>query len=169
MLDCGEFENNMPVTLRSHKQQRTNMTQNIMTAKANNYTRDRDLVIKTDTETEYESDNDEREEAFIKIEPEIVVQPLPAKAVIDEKCPTIMETRGNPRKRQLDTNMNALPAVKRHRRAPKVTRKSTKMSKTRAQFLNRIGRRKEEEAAFLDMFDEHEVIDFMTVVNFQYE
>ena len=41
------------------------MTQNIMAAKANSYTRDRDLVIKTDTESEYESETEEEKEEDI--------------------------------------------------------------------------------------------------------
>ena len=155
----------MPVTLRPRKLERNNVQQNIMPAKADNYTRDRELLIKTDSESEFESDMEEMEPVVVKIEPTIAL----AKTITGDKDVKAVETLGNPRKRQYDENMNALPAVKRRRKSPKVTRKSTKMSKTRAQFLKRVAHRKEEEAAFMDMFDEHEVIHFMTVVDFEYQ
>ena len=169
LLDCAPFENNMPVTLRPRKLERNNVQQNIMAAKANNYTRDRELLIKTDSESEFESDMEEMEPVVVKIEPSNAVQNPFAKTITGNKGIKAVETLGNPRKRQYDENMNALPAVKRRRKSPKVKRKSTKMSKARAQFLKRIAHRKEEEAAFMDLFDEHEIIHFMTVVNFEYQ
>ena len=97
-----------------------------MAAKANSYTRDRDLVIITDTESEYESETDEEEDIYyLKIKPTITVQPQPA--VID-KCHETEEKLGNLRKRQIDMNMNAVPA-KRRQHAPKLTKSKNKKMK----------------------------------------
>ena len=63
-----------------------------MAAKANSYTRDRDLVIKTDTESEYESETDEEENIYyLKIKPTITVQPQPA--VMDNKIDILNDSK----------------------------------------------------------------------------
>ena len=97
-----------------------------MAAKANSYTRDRDLVIKTDTESEYESETEEEEDIYhLKIKPTISVQPQSA---VMDKCHETKEMLGNLRKRQIDMNMNAVPA-KRRQHAPKLTKSKNKNKK----------------------------------------
>ena len=115
------------------------------------YTRDRDLVIKTDTDTEYESEIEAPKNAGKSREKRV------------GKLTTNEPPRG--RKRKLDDNANPVEKRRKVEKRAKLT-KPLRMSKKRKEVLKRAEERKAREMVY--MSDDDDVIDFETVVKFEF-
>ena len=114
------------------------------------YTRDRDLVIKTDTDTEYESE---------------IEAPKNAGKSREKRVGKLTTNEPPRRKRKLDDNANPIEKRRKVEKRAKLT-KPLRMSKKRKEVLKRAEERKAREMVY--MSDDDDVIDFETVVKFEF-
>ena len=114
------------------------------------YTRDRDLVIKTDTDTEYESE---------------IEAPKNAGKPREKRVGKLTTNEPPRRKRKLDDNANPVEKRRKVEKRAKLT-KPLRMSKKRKEVLKRAEERKAREMVY--MSDDDDVIDFETVVKFEF-